>query len=52
MSQFTYKATVQPGVGGSSIEVSVQAADVFQARKLIEQLYGPVKVWYFGPVRQ
>ena len=49
---FTYKATVVPQIGGSSIEIKVQANDVFQARKLIEQLYGPVKTWYFGPTRE
>ena len=50
--QYTYKATVVPSVGGSSIEVKVQATDVFQARKLIESIYGPVKTWYFGPTRE
>lgn len=49
--QATYTARVQPGVGGSMIDVSVQANDVWQARKLIESIYGPIKVWQIGPNR-
>ena len=49
--QATYTARIQPAVGGSLIDVTVQANDVFQARNLIESLYGPVKVWQLGPVR-
>lgn len=51
-TQSTYKAKIQPSVGGSTIEVSVQANDVFQAKKLIESLYGPVKFWQWGPLRE
>jgi hypothetical protein len=29
--------------------VTVPAADPFQARALIEQLYGPVKAWWLAP---
>ena len=50
--QPTYTARIQPAVGGSLIDVSVQANDVFQARKLIESIYGPVKMWQLGPTRQ
>lgn len=46
---FTYEARIQPAVGGSMINVRVQANDVVQARQLIESLYGPVKVWQLGP---
>jgi hypothetical protein len=44
----TYKATIVPGTGGSSIEVRVQANDPFQARQLIMSLYKP-STWYQGP---
>ena len=50
--QPTYTARIQPAVGGSLIDVTVQANDVFQARKLIESIYGPVKMWQLGPTRQ
>lgn len=49
--QATYTARIQPASGGSLIDVYVQANDVFQARQLIESLYGPVKVWQLGPTR-
>ncbi len=49
--QATYKARIQPAVGGSMIEVQVQANDVWQARALIEAMYGPVKIWQWGPIR-
>lgn len=49
--QATYKARIQPAVGGSMIDVQVQANDTVQARKLIEALYGPVKCWQLGPDR-
>jgi len=46
----SWKATITPKVGGSMIEVIVQANDVFQARRLIESLYSPTS-WHLGPVR-
>ena len=49
--QATYTARIQPGIGGSMIDVRVQANDVWQARKLIESLYGPIKCWQQGPTR-
>ncbi len=49
--QATYEARIQPAVGGSMITVRVQANDTFQARALIESIYGPVKVWQIGPNR-
>lgn len=52
MPQSTYEAKIQPAVGGAPIEVQVQANDVFQARKLIESIYGPVKFWQWGPLRK
>jgi hypothetical protein len=45
----TYKARIQPAIGGSMIDVKVQANDAIQARALIESLYGPVKMWQLGP---
>ena len=50
--QATYTARIQPAVGGSMIDVQVQANDVFQARQLIESIYGPVKVCQMGPTRR
>jgi|LauGreDrversion4_2_1035121.scaffolds.fasta_scaffold30993_5 hypothetical protein len=49
--QATYVARIQPAVGGSLIDVQVQANDTFQARSLIESIYGPVRVWQMGPTR-
>lgn len=49
--QATYIARIQPAAGGSLIDVTVQANDVFQARQLIESIYGPVKLWQLGPTR-
>lgn len=51
MNSFTYSARIQPAVGGSMIDVRVQANDMYQARKLIESIYGPVKSWHMGPER-
>jgi hypothetical protein len=49
--QGTYEARIQPAVGGSMINVRVQANDIWQAKALIESLYGPVKTWQQGPTR-
>lgn len=45
MAQHTFKAKIVPASGGMPIEVSVQANDMFQAKKLIEQLYKPKSWW-------
>ena len=50
--QATYTARIEPRVGGGLIDVTVVANDVFQARKLIESIYGPVKQWQMGPTRE
>ena len=47
--QNTYETRILPAVGGSMINVRVEANDVWQARSLVESLYGPVKVWQLGP---
>lgn len=49
MAQRQYKAKITPAAGGSSIEVIVPANDPFQARKIIEGQYGPVKSWWQSP---
>jgi len=49
MAQKIYTAKITPAVGGTSIEVSVPANDSFQAKKLIESQYGPVKTWWRTP---
>jgi hypothetical protein len=48
-NESTYKARIQPAIGGSMIDVRVHANDSIQARALIESLYGPVKMWQLGP---
>jgi len=48
--QKMYKARIIPAAGGQAIEVTVPANDPFQARKVIEGMYGPVKSWFANPV--
>ena len=48
--QNSYEAKIQPAAGGSLINVRVEANDIWQARRLIESIYGPVKQWQLGPV--
>lgn len=50
-TQYTYEARISPAVGGSLINVQVQANDIWQARRLIESLYGPVRQWQLGPTQ-
>jgi hypothetical protein len=47
--QHSYEARISPAAGGSLINVQVEANDIWQARRLIESLYGPVKQWQLGP---
>lgn len=49
MPQKIYKAKITPAAGGSPVEVQVPANDPFQARKMIESMYGPVKSWWSSP---
>ncbi len=49
MAQRQYKAKITPAAGGSAIEVVVPANDPFQAKKIIEGQYGPVKSWWMSP---
>jgi hypothetical protein len=49
VAQKIYKARIVPAAGGSSVEVTVPANDPFQARKMIETQYGPVKTWFQSP---
>jgi hypothetical protein len=49
VAQKIYVAKITPAVGGQSIEVRVPANDSFQAKKIIEAQYGPVKTWWSGP---
>jgi hypothetical protein len=49
MNQRKFKAKITPAVGGNAIEVVVPASDPFQARKIIEAQYGPVKTWWALP---
>ena len=49
MAQKFFKAKITPAAGGSSIEVTVPANDSFQAKKIIEGQYGPVKTWWRSP---
>jgi hypothetical protein len=45
MAQRVCEAKIVAAVGGAPIEVSVPASDASQAKKLIEQQYGPIKSW-------
>jgi hypothetical protein len=49
MAQKMYKAKITPAAGGSPVEVTVPANDMFQAKKMIESQYGPVKTWWMSP---
>jgi len=49
MRQKFFKAKITPAAGGSPIEVQVPANDYFQAKKIIEGQYGPVKTWWMQP---
>jgi hypothetical protein len=51
MAQKMYKAKISPAAGGSGVEVTVPANDMFQAKKMIEAQYGPVKTWWSGPTQ-
>lgn len=49
MAQKMFKAKITTSAMNSPTEVVVPAGDSFQARKVIEQMYGPIKIWYNGP---
>ncbi|HEX4197076.1 MAG TPA: hypothetical protein VHZ26_06505 [Caulobacteraceae bacterium] len=49
MAQKTFKAKITPAAGGLPVEVMVPANDPFQAKKMIETQYGPVKNWWALP---
>jgi hypothetical protein len=52
MAQKMFHAKITPAAGGSPIEVTVPANDPFQAKKIIESQYGPVKTWWQNPTQQ
>lgn len=49
MAQKIFEAKITPAAGGSPVVVSVPANNYFQAKKMIESLYGPVKTWWSSP---
>jgi hypothetical protein len=49
MAQKKFRGKITPAAGGSPVEVTVPANDSFQAKKMIESQYGPVKTWWSGP---
>ncbi len=49
MAQKIYVAKITPGSGGPGVEVEVPANDQFQAKKMIEAQYGPIKTWWRQP---
>lgn len=49
MTQKMFIAKITPAGGGMGVEVTVPANDTFQARKMIESQYGPVKTWWKLP---
>jgi len=52
MPQAMFEARIVPASGGTAITVTVPANDPFQAKKIIEAQYGPVKVWFSTPARK
>jgi hypothetical protein len=49
VAQKMFKAKITPATGGSGVEVTVPANDYFQAKKMIEAQYGPIKTWWSNP---
>jgi LEA14-like dessication related protein len=49
MAQKMYIAKITLASGGTGVEVTVPANDSFQAKKMIESQYGPVKTWWKSP---
>jgi hypothetical protein len=49
MSQKMYEAKFIPAAGGLPITVTIPASDHVQAKKMLEQQYGPIKTWYKSP---
>jgi hypothetical protein len=49
MAQKIYKAKITLFSGGNAIEVRVPANDIWQAKKVIEAQYGPVRTYFYGP---
>lgn len=43
--QATYATRIQLGVDGSMIDVSVNANNVWQSKKIIESICGSIKIW-------
>lgn len=48
-TQKMYEAKIIPAVGGAPLMVNITANDQVQAKKLIEQQYGPIKSWLVSP---
>ena len=46
---YEYSATIVLENENQGIEVVVKANDPFQAKRLIERIYGPVKLWIVVP---
>lgn len=46
---YEYKATIVIEGENQGIDVVVKANDVFSAKRLIEKIYGPVKLWIYTP---
>lgn len=46
---YEYSATIVLEDENQGIEVTVKANDPFQAKRLIERIYGPVKLWIVVP---
>ena len=46
---YDYQANIVLEGENIAIEVAVKANDPFQARRIIEKIYGPVKLWVTVP---
>ncbi len=49
VSMNAYQAKIVLEGENIAIEVSINANDPFQARRIIERIYGPVKLWVTVP---
>ncbi len=49
VSMYVYQAKIVLEGENIAIEVAINANDPFQARRIIERIYGPVKLWVTVP---
>lgn len=52
MAQNIYVAKITQASDGAGVEVEGPANDTFQAKKMIEAQYGPIKTWWRQPQKR